>query len=172
MKRLSGSLKIFLGLLAFLVLVKLLFLAVPVQFPVAGQEGAFSWLTLTAIALMGFVGVALSRRTGFPDMWDAKVSKRQMFLVPCLVGLVYGLFTVVPLLLGEAYRLHPHALGAEAHVKFPLSIPFYTYGAIFLEILLRLFPIPLLVWLISNVLLRGRWQTHVFWLAAVIMAFY
>ena len=39
------------------------------------------------------------------------------------------------------------------------------------EIIYRLFPIPLLLWLISSVLLAGRAQTPVFWVLAVLTSF-
>jgi hypothetical protein len=76
--------------------------------------------------------------------------------------LVYGVITVIEDLRSPS----------PVHLKLPLSIPFYAYGAILLEIMLRLFAITFLVWLFSNVLLRGRWQTQVFWIAAIIAALY
>ena len=162
MKNLSTSTKIYIGLIAFLVAVKLIFLLFPTAFPLAEQAGAFSWLTIAAIALMGFVGLFLSRRAGFPDIWDARISNRQRFLIPTLIGLIYGVETV----------LRDLAAPSPVHLKLPLSIPFYAYGAIFLEIMLRLFAVTFLTWLISNVILRGRWQTAAFWIAAIVAALY
>jgi hypothetical protein len=69
-------------------------------------------------------------------------------------------------------RRSPLQLSSDVHVKLPLSILFYAYGATFLEILLRLFAIPFLVWLTSNLILRRKWQTQVFWFATIIAAFY
>jgi hypothetical protein len=171
-KDLSTSIRIYFGLISVLVLIKVFFLIYPVAIPIAGNEGVFSPLTILLLAVMGFVGLLLSRRTGFADIWDASVSNRQRFLIPCVVGLIYGLVTIAPLLFGASNRLHPLATGSDIHVKFPLSIPYYTYGALFLEIFLRLFCIPLLVWLISNVIFRGKWQTPVFWFVACLVAFY
>jgi len=76
--------------------------------------------------------------------------------------LLYGVITVIEDLRSPS----------PVHLKLPLSIPFYAYGAILLEIILRLFAITFLVWLFSNVLLRGTWQTQVFWIAAIIAALY
>jgi hypothetical protein len=159
---LSISTKIYLALIAFMVAVKVIFVLAPTVFPGADQESAFYWTTILVIALMGLIGLILSRRTGFPEIWDAKVSNRQRFLIPTLVGFVYGLVTVIKDLPAPS----------PVHLKLPLSIPFYSYGAVLLEIMLRLFAISLLVWLISNVILRGRWQTQVFWMAAIIAALY
>ena len=162
MRVLPRSIKTYLALVLFLVAVKILFLAFPTGFPLADQEGAFSWLTIGIVSLLGFIGLVLSRRAGFPDFWEVAVSNRQRFLIPALVGLAYGVVTV----------LYDLSRPAPVHLKLPWSIPFYAYGATLLEIMLRLFAVTFLVWLISNVILRGKWQTHVFWLAAVIAALY
>lgn len=162
MKKLSASTKTYLVLVAFLVLVKIVFLLVPTAFPLAQQESAFYWITIGIIALMGLVGLVLARRTGFPNTWDPKVSNTQRFLIPLVIGLVYGVITVLKDLSNPV----------PVHLKLPLSIAFYAYGAVFLEIMLRLFVIPLLIWLISNLLFCGRWQTPVFWFAAVVAALY
>jgi len=169
-KNQSTSIKIYLGLVLFLISVKLFFLLAPVKFPLSDQAGAFSWVTILTIAALGFIGLVLSKRTGFPDIWDTRISNRQRFLIPAIIGVVYGVITVLEEFIGA--RSHPFQLSSDFNVKFPLSIPFYAYGAIFLEILLRLFAIPFLVWLLSNVVLRHRWQTQVFWLVAVLAALY
>ena len=41
------------------------------------------------------------------------------------------------------------------HVPWPWSVPFYTFGAIFLEFLLRLGALCILVWLIHVVILQA-----------------
>ena len=166
----STSSKIYLGLVLFLIGVKSFFLLAPVKFPLSDQSGAFSWLTILTIAALGFVGLVLSKQTGFPDIWDTRISNRQRLLIPAIIGLVYGGITILEEYMGT--RSHPFQLSSEFNVKFPLSIPFYAYGAIFLEILLRLFAIPFLVWLLSNVVLRHRGQTQVFWLVAILAALY
>jgi hypothetical protein len=170
MKNQSTSTKIYFGLVLFLIAVKLFFLLAPVKFPLSDQAGAFSWLTIFAIAALGFIGLVLSKRTGFPDIWDTNISNWQRFLVPAITGLVYGAITVLVEFMGA--RRHPLQLSSDFNVKFPLSIPFYAYGAVFLEILLRLFALPFLIWLISNLVLRHRWQTQVFWLVAILVALY
>ncbi|HEV2766074.1 MAG TPA: hypothetical protein VGV38_24025, partial [Pyrinomonadaceae bacterium] len=147
---------------ACLAAVKTVFLLFPARFPLAEQDAAFYWTTIAVISLMGLAGLMLSRKTGFPEMWDARVTNRQRFLVPALVGLVYGVVTV----LKDLPNPEP------VHLKLPHSIAFYTYGAIFLEIMLRLFAVPFVVWLVSNLALRGRGQTQAFWLAAVVAALY
>ncbi len=162
MKSLTASVKIYIGIVLFLCAVKILFLLFPTAFPLAEQESAFRWTTIAIIALLGFIGLVLSRRTGISNIWDSKVSVRQRFLLPTIIGLVYGVITVIKDLPSPS----------PVHLPLPLSIAFYSYGAVFLEIMLRLFAIPFLVWLISSLVLRGRLQTPIFWLAVVIAALY
>jgi hypothetical protein len=149
-------------MIAFMVTVKVIFLLFPTVFPGADQEGALSWVTILAIAAMGLIGLILARRTGFPEIWDPKVSNLKRFLIPTVIGFAYGVITVIIDLRDPS----------PVHLQLPLSVPFYAYGALLLEIMLRLFTIPLLVWLFSNVILRGRWQTQVFWIAVIIAALY
>src|SRR5687767_10093922 len=115
MKHLSTSTRIYFGLIAGLIVIKIFFLISPVTFPIAGNEGVFSPLTILILAVMGYVGVLLARRTGFPDIWEERISNRQRFLIPCIVGLIYGVVTVAPLLLGEFNRLHPLATVSDIH---------------------------------------------------------
>ncbi|GAJ13005.1 unnamed protein product, partial [marine sediment metagenome] len=35
---------------------------------------------------MGFLGLKLSSKLGFADIWDLRVSNKQRFLIPALVG--------------------------------------------------------------------------------------
>ena len=44
-------------------------------------------------------------------------------------------------------------------------------GAIASEVIFRLLPIPVLLWLISNLLLRGRERERTFWVLAVLTSF-
>jgi hypothetical protein len=150
--------------------IKLLFLVFPVRLRTEDQGTAFAWTTLIAIAIFGGLGLFLSHKAGFPDLWDPKVDNFHRFGIPILVGILYGIITVMKDIRKPAE--HPLAVDENIHVELPLSIPFYTYGGIFLEILLRLFPIPLLTWFFSTLLLRGNLQTEVFWLAAILTSLY
>ncbi|MFH1634319.1 MAG: hypothetical protein ABIG63_09975 [Chloroflexota bacterium] len=157
----SRSLQIYLGLIAVLIMVRVLFIIVPVTYIIPAQAGAFTWPALILIAVLGLLGLWAASRTNFPELWDPKVTNRQRFLVPAGLGIVAGL---VFLVLG---RLQP--LG-EINVPFPLSIPYYLYGGIVSEILYRLFIIPVPVWFISGVLLKQRGQEVTFWSVVVVVS--
>jgi hypothetical protein len=161
-KNLSTSSKILLCLIAYLLLVKFIFLLFPTAFPHPDQASAFSWTIILAVSAMAAVGYMLAPRAGFPQIWDKRISNRQRFLIPCIAGLIYGMETVL--------RDLPDP--EPIHLKLPLSLLFYTYGAVLLEIMLRLFAVTLVTWFLSNVLFRGRWETGAFWIAAVVAALY
>jgi hypothetical protein len=141
---------------------KLFFMWGPVAYKLPDQAAAFAWPTLLGMSALGFGALLLGPRAGLPDAWDPSVSNRQRFLVPAIWGVVYGLIAVA----------HDLPAPRDVHVPFPASIPFYWYGGIFLETLLRLVALTFLCWLIGEILLRGRHRTVAFWIANVAAATY
>jgi hypothetical protein len=117
----------------------------------------------------GLIGIWFSHRTGFPGAWDARISHTQRFLVPVALGLAFGVvLTVFDVITGyTAFLANLYGL-PSANIEFPANVLIYPAGAIIVEVLYRLLPLPLLLWLISNVLLRGRAQETVFWILAVV----
>jgi hypothetical protein len=163
------SLLIYLALMVYLVVVKVVLSLASVKAIVASQAAAFSWPVIGLLGATGLLSVWLGPRTGFPELWDARVSNRQRLLVPALLGLGLG---VVFLVLQATTQLEQIS-AAEAHVAsvnvpFPASLLFYSGGAIIVEALYRLVPITLVLWVTSNVILRKRAQTQVFWVLAII----
>lgn len=111
---------------------------------------------------MGFLGLLLSRKLGFTDIWDKTVSNKERFITPALIGLVLGVFfIVVDRLVGP---LTP--FGGLPHPAFPASLVASATAAIGEEIMFRLFFISFWVWLISRVILKQRGKM-VFWIVAV-----
>ena len=115
---------------------------------------------------LGFAGLKISQRLGFPDLWDPRVSNSQRFLTPALIGVGIGVFFVlVDMVLSQ---LHP--LGRLPHPPFPTSLVASVAAGIGEEIIFRLFFISFWVWLISYVILKKRWQNRIFWIVAVLSA--
>lgn len=115
---------------------------------------------------LGFLGLRLSEKLGFSALWDSEVSNRQRFLEPLFVGMVTGvLFIVVDVLLRPL-----HTLGPLPHPPFPTSIVASAVAGIGEEVIFRLCFIPFWTWLISTVMLKGRWPGEVFWMVAVFSA--
>ena len=162
-KRISTSIKIYLGLAVALIALHVTLTALPVGYAVESQATLGSWPAVIVCVLLGIAGVWLSQKAGFPDVWDDQVPAGRRLLLPALLGAVSGtgLFVLMNLLI---------QLPGQIHVPFPTSILFYAYGAIQSEIPFRLFLIPLFVWLISSVLLKNRRQELVFWCVAIALS--
>jgi hypothetical protein len=120
-------------------------------------------------AVLGLAGIWCAHQTGFPAAWDARIPSTRRLLLPVLVGVGFGALAI---LIEEATRsLHIlEAIFGPANVAFPASILTSTAGAIKWELVFLLFPLPLLLWLISGLLLRGRAETRTFWILAAVCA--
>ena len=85
-----------------------------------------------------------------------------------LPGLLYGVITVVR----DHGEKSPVAAGESIHLALPWSIPFYMFGAIFLEFFLRLGLLCGVTALIHVVFLRRRAFAAVFWSVNLVVALY
>jgi hypothetical protein len=166
---LANSMWVWLVLVGFLVLVNLFITFVGAGLERDPRVGLFSWPAIAIFGVLGAVGLWFAHRTGFPAAWDPRVSTRQRFLYPALFGLGFGLLQVAVEQVTHSIQFFLVATGLPAfNAPFPGSLLFYTGGAIIVEVIYRLLPIPLLLWLISNVILRGRAQEQVFWVLALL----
>ncbi len=117
---------------------------------------------------LGYLGVRLARKLGYPDLLDARVTQRQRFVVPGIAGLWLGLiFIVADNVFG---RLHSY--GPLPHPPFPTSIVASLSAGIGEELIFRLFFIPAVVWFISRVVLKGAQENTVYWTAAMFSAMF
>jgi len=169
--RLRRSFFGFAVLIACLVGIKLLIQSAPGAFRSTSQAAVFAWPMILALALLGGLGVWLSDKIGLPGLWDERVPLRQRLFLPLLVGSGCGLLAIlVDWKTGWAAALASALKVPSIHVPFPTSLPIYLGGAIIVDIIYYLVPIPLVVWLVSNVLLKGGHRTTVFWIVAVLAA--
>ena len=121
-------------------------------------------ISIGAIWLIGWVGVFLASRSGFPEMWQADISNIKRLLIPFMIGLGFAVLTI----LFDIFQ----PLGDSSLIKFPASLVAYPLAGILEEIIFRLFLTTTLVWIISNVLLSGRWQEAIFWGVAVFLGIF
>lgn len=165
------SLRVYLLLLAYLVIVKLLMPVVQPRFPVLDQEAQFTWVFLVVLAAVGGLGTVLYVKSGFPPMWESTCSIRKRVLIPFAVGAAFGVVMVILDITLKAGSVAARNLRISSiHMPLPESLLLYPAAAIIVETLLRLIPISLAVWLISEVLLRGRSHAIVFWVSAAVTA--
>lgn len=123
-------------------------------------------LILVLYGGLGWLGLLLARKLGFADLWEPGITNRQRLLLPALVGGATGLFFVLADTLFSRFRPE----GPLPHPPFPTSLVASATAGIGEEIIFRLFFISFWVWLVSAVLLKGRWQKQVFWSVAVVAA--
>lgn len=154
----------YLGLAAFLVTV-----VFPVQFVDRSQSGLFEAQAVIAIGGIGLIGVWLSMRTGFPNAWDASISNTQRLLVPIIAGLLLGSLFLATDLVTNMSRLQQEHLNMQAtDVAFPASIFVYSAAAILVEVVYRLFTIPVLLGMISIVVRGQSAREKIFWVLAIL----
>jgi hypothetical protein len=155
--------------------IKLLFELYPGDFPVRGQAEAFTWPLVGAVISIGLLGFLADRalRTDrrFPEPFTDAPRERRALLIATVTGVAYGVITIARDLTGPGSG-NPLTLTEWPHVPWPWSVPFYTFGAVFLEFLLRLGALCILVWLIHVIFLRRRWPMVVFWVVNIFVASY
>jgi hypothetical protein len=168
------SILIFLGLMAYLVLVKLVVdRFYPEVFRAPSQAAVFGWTAIGIWTVLGLVGVLLSERTGFPALWDKRISNAQRLLVPALIGLGFGVIYVGWDMITGELKAAAIRHGIESiNIVFPASVLIYPAGAIIVEILYRLAPLPILMWLISNLMLRKRYEKQVLVVLVILVSLF
>ena len=169
-KRLSNSVFVWLVLVAYMVIVKIVLdTFLPHAFADPGQAALFGWVPLGIFSVLGLIGVLLAERTGFPDAWDKRVSVRQRILLPLLIGVAFGVLQVaIDLLTGFSQLIAARHGLTQQFTDFPSMFLIFTAAPIIVEVVYRLFLVPLVLWLVSNLLLKGKAQASLFWVLAIL----
>lgn len=163
---------IFFGLIAYLILVKLVITFSPASFRSTTQAAVFEWKFLALWTILGWIGVVLSERTGFPKPWNGGISNSRRIILPLVIGILLGILAIATdWLTGWTHFVANKMHLKTIHIDFPASLAIYPGGAIIVNILYRIFTIPFLLWIISTFILKGRFQNKVFWILAILLAF-
>jgi hypothetical protein len=162
---------LFLGLSLLLIVIKLLLDIFLTDLPLRDQAAAFTWTLVLAIIGIGFAGLLADRAARFPDPFTNKGRDAVGIRLAIMSGGIYGIVTI------GMYLWHPsnsplNTSSGWDHVRLPWSIPFYTFGAIFLEYLLRLGALCIGFWLISVLIMRRRGRLPIFWALNLFVALY
>jgi membrane protease YdiL (CAAX protease family) len=175
MKNLSLSTKIYIGLIVALALLSGITVFLPQGSFVPAHELPASKpvmaLATTLIIFflygsLGFLGLKLSQKLGFAEIWDLKVSNKQKFLIPALIGIGVGLFFILADLIFSKFN----TVGKIPHPPFPTSFFASLSAGIGEELIFRLFFISFWVWLFSYVILKKKWQNQIFWIVVFFSA--
>jgi hypothetical protein len=161
LKKISPSVITYLLILVVIVVLRLLLSLFPAGQIASQMVNLTDSFSIGAIWLIGWVGIILAPRAGFAEMWQVDISNTKRWLIPFLIGLGFGLLSII------FDRIQP--LGETSLIKFPATLVAYPLAAILEEIIFRLFLTTTFVWLISNMLLSGRSQVGVFWGVAVFL---
>lgn len=161
LKKVSPSVIVYLLILVVIVILRLLISIFPAGQIASQMVNLTDSLSIGAIWVVGWVGVYLAPGTGFAGMWQKEISNIKRFLEPALIGVGIGLLSI------GFDLIQP--LGGESLIKFPASLVAYPLAGILEEIIFRLFLTTTLVWMLSNMLLRGKWQEVVFWMVNVFL---
>jgi hypothetical protein len=178
MRSISISTRIYIGLVVILALLAAVniflpqgsFLPLPSEAELVASIEVLAMINAAVVLILygglGFLGIILSKKLGFPDLWSPEISNRQRFFLPALAGAGVGIFFIV----ADLFFSRLHGFGALPHPPFPTSLVASASAAVGEEIIFRLFFISFWVWLISHIFLKKRWQNRVFWVIAVISA--
>jgi membrane protease YdiL (CAAX protease family) len=176
MTRFSASTKIYVGLILILAVFSALSVFLPTfqalmpteELPASRPVLALvnAGIAIILYGILGFLGLKLAQKLGFASIWDEKISNRQRFLFPALIGVGIGVLFVI----ADTIFSQFHAFGPLPHPQFPASIVASLTAGIGEEILFRLFFIPFWVWLISYVILGKRWQNQIFGIVTIVSA--
>jgi hypothetical protein len=137
---------------------------IPASKPVMALVTAGSMLVI--YGGLGAIGLLLAQKLGFPPIWGPETTQSQRFVIPALIGVGTGVFFIVADVLMK--RLHP--FGALPHPPFPTSLVASAVAGIGEEVIFRLFFVPFWMWLVSTVILGGRWESGIFWAVAACSA--
>jgi hypothetical protein len=125
----------------------------------------WNWISVLEVAC-GLPFIMLQSKSGFPELFDKQVSNRKRFLIPILTGIVFGILDV--LVIKVLQHPQPYDSMPPFLQPFPYSIFLYTSGALSVEVWYRLIPLTLIMWLIGNILLKGKYNNQVFLAAAIL----
>ena len=127
---------------------------------------AIFFIILVLYGGLGFIGLKLSKKLGFAEIWDKDVTNKQRFYIPALIGLGIGIIFIFADLIFNLF----HSLDSLPHPPFPTSLVASITAGIGEELIFRLFFISFWVWLISFIILKKKRQNQIFWIVAVMSA--
>lgn len=123
-------------------------------------------LIFVIYGFLGLVGLKLSRKLGFAEIWDESVSNKERFIIPFLTGAAVGIFFIF----ADQVFSKFHNLGLFPHPPFPTSLVASLTAGIGEEIIFRLFFVSFWMWIVSKVILRNRWSNPIFWVVSIFSA--
>src|SRR6185295_11408635 len=167
------STRLYFACFALLVLIKLLFDYYPGDFPARGQAAAFTWPIVLGISLLAFLGFFADRASGLPEPFADPTLERRGILIAVASGTIYAAVMIARFIfLRDPSAVDPLSGGGWPHMLLPWSVPFYAFGAILLEFMLRLGALYILFWFFYVVVARKHGRQLIFWILATTISLY
>ena len=137
------------------------------------QKSLFSWNAIGIIGFLGFFSIYLLNLTGLKKLWDAGIDINFKIILPFVAGLILGIIhSSYDQLSGAASEI-ASIMGLEGiHIAFPFSVPIYLGGAILVNTIYYLIPIPIVVYIVSTKILKGKAESTVFWITGILIALF
>jgi hypothetical protein len=168
----SSSIFVWLLLVGYLALVKIVILPLFPPIEIDAIAAIFGWDVIATAGILGLVGLWIADRTGFMPALDSRVSNRQRYWIPLLIGGGIGTLASLLDLITKGTQFIAENMGVSSfNTEYPLSLFIYTSGTVVIEAVFRLFLFPVLLWLISYVVLKRRWQEQTFWALILLFSF-
>lgn len=167
----SSSPFVWLLLVGYLVLVKIVILPLFPPIEIDSIAAIFSWEVIAVAGFIGTVGLWIADRTGFMPALDPRVSNRQRYLIPLMIGGSIGALASLLDVITQGTQFIAENMGVSSfNTDYPLSLFVYTSGTVVIEAVFRLFLFPLLFWLICYIALKKRWQEQTFWVLILLFS--
>jgi membrane protease YdiL (CAAX protease family) len=115
---------------------------------------------------LGILGLHLSNKLGFSNIWSDYVDNNQRFIKPAIIGIGIGIFFIIC----DSIFSKFNTVGHIHHLPFPTSLTTSIIAGIGEEIVFRLFFISFWLWLISSILLKGKGKNPLFWIITTFSA--
>ncbi|NSW95694.1 MAG: hypothetical protein HPY62_13385, partial [Bacteroidales bacterium] len=117
------------------------------------------------VMMAGIPFVLFQSWSGIPDFLDRKISNRERYIYPVVVGLIFGILDLVVI----RFFLHPEAYNEMPPFiqPFPYSVFLYFSGAFEVEVFYRLVPLTIIL-LIGKIFQKGRYL-NAFFIAGAIL---
>jgi hypothetical protein len=158
--------------MGYLVLVKTIILPLFPPIAIDAVATVFSWEFILSGGFLGVVGLWIADRTGFMPALDPRVSNHQRYTIPLLIGGSIGALASLLDLMTKGTQFIARNMGVSSfNTDYPLSLFVYTSGTVVIEAIFRLFLFPVLLWLISYVMLKKRWQEQIYWALILVFSF-
>jgi hypothetical protein len=126
------------------------------------------WDSFLMIAI-GLFFILLQKEAGLPEVWDPEVSNYNRIGKPVLTGILFGIADVIAVKIMQ--HPQPYTEMPPFLQPFPYSVFLYTSGAFDVEITYRLIPITLIMLLIGRMLLKGKYNSQLLIVLAILTGF-